>query len=68
MNKTVDFEKLLKDKANDRPMVETGGSPMDFESCQGCGHNFVSDNVMIVDDVGPVCFNCLYHIAEAALT
>ena len=29
------------------------------ELCQACSHVYSNDNITIVDDVGPVCINCM---------
>ena len=31
--------------------------------CQGCSGHYEDRHVMIVDDLGPVCMNCLYNLA-----
>jgi len=38
----------------------------DLNCCQGCGGMYADADVMIVDDVGPICFNCLYNLAFLA--
>lgn len=35
--------------------------------CQTCNGNYKESDVMMVDDVGPICGNCLYHLAYKVL-
>ena len=62
---------LLMEKNNkdDRPICEPWDAKdeEDGETCQGCGQIYDPDTVMIVDDVGAVCFNCLYHLTREIL-
>jgi len=36
--------------------------------CQCCEKSFDCNDVMIVDNVGPICFRCLHNLAEVVLT
>lgn len=36
--------------------------------CQGCSACYDDDHVMIIDDLGPVCFKCLYWLAYIKLS
>lgn len=35
--------------------------------CQGCSNSFNNPDVMIVDDLGPMCFRCLHNLAQKVL-
>ena len=38
------------------------------ECCQGCSLFYRSNDVMIIDEVGPVCFNCCYDTMKRVLS
>lgn len=38
------------------------------EGCQGCGGTYDPSDVMVVDDVGPVCLECTYRILQRAFS
>lgn len=55
-------DSYLYDCRDDHPMCEPDDTQ--DECCQGCGHLFDPSDVMIVDDVGPVCANCQWHLVQ----
>lgn len=41
--------------------------PVGDELCDVCGRAYDSEGMMVVDDVGTVCFHCLYNLARRQL-
>jgi len=61
-----------KDAQEERPVCEPAADVKDDDSdehecCVGCGEFYDGDSIMVVDDVGPICFNCCYHVIQATL-
>lgn len=62
-------QELLK-KLSERTTFELVTPSTDsetLETCRTCARIFDSDDVMVVEDVGPVCLNCLHDVASWTL-
>lgn len=48
-----------------RPVPQNDAS--DPEGCQGCGYCYKPEDVMIVDELGPICLNCQHRVVKWCL-
>lgn len=67
----MDWYKFLKSKAEDWPLVTpTMGQPDErkMERCQGCEKWYRDLDVTIIENVGPICANCQYHLTKELLS
>ncbi len=51
----------------DCPELPSGTNRDDGNGCQGCGGLYADNHVLIVDNVGPVCKNCVHNLIAWSL-